>query len=60
MPAALVAVQVGLVPPAAPWQVQETVEPPAAGKVTLAGLAVPEEHMFEEMVVLEPVKRYVA
>ena len=54
------AVQVGLVPPAAPWQVQETVEPPAAGKVTLAGLAVPEEHMFEEMVVLEPVKRYVA
>ena len=49
MPAILVAVQ------DVPEQVQPIVEPPAAARVTLVGLALPEEHMFEEMAVLEPV-----
>ena len=34
-----------------PVQVQVAVDSPAKPRVTLVGLAVPGEHMFEEMVV---------
>ena len=51
--AALVAVQEASVPPSSPWQVQEAVEPSRAARVTLVGLAVPEEHIFVLMVLAE-------